>query len=205
MLAILLFRQFLLLLLDICLTSICPGLILGEDTNSFGLVSQRAQIKHAELPAPLIHCELREKLYLSILFDDDIKCCLCYTFIHRVCTLNNSHTCFCVVHIYLILRFWKIGIHEFLVYVILSATDQFLYLNHWTHTGTQSDIDRMEERNVSVTWWQMALLPSGGPEYHSAQQHDISLRPVSNQEQNFALVAGTHHTDISFTLIAASS
>lgn len=87
-------------------------------------------------------CELNEKLYLSILFDDDIKCCLCYTFIHRVCTLNNSIlACFCVFHIYLILRFWKTGIHEFLVYVILSATDQFLYPNHWTHTGTQSDID----------------------------------------------------------------
>lgn len=79
-----------------------------------------------ELPAPVILCELREKLYLSILIDDDIKCCLCYTFLHRVCALNNSLlACFCVFHIYLILR-----IHEFLVYVILSATDQFLYLNH---------------------------------------------------------------------------
>lgn len=79
-----------------------------------------------ELPAPVILCELRENLYLSILIDDDIKCCLCYTFLHRVCALNNSLlACFCVFHIYLILR-----IHEFLVYVILSATDQFLYLNH---------------------------------------------------------------------------
>lgn len=72
-----------------------------------------------ELPAPVILCELREKLYLSILFDDDIKCCLCYTFIHRVCALNNSLlACFCVFHIYLICDFEK---QEFMNFWFMSS------------------------------------------------------------------------------------